>query len=243
MGRLGVILSAIWNKILGRQEDKYYNEILDLSYEQMQAKVVKVGQGLASVAQSKHSILALVTENRKTADKYDNAAIEFLKAGDEEKATQALLEKAYVDQELVHLQEDLNDVTEQQSALTATKKDLDRMIRQFAAQKEALKGRHTAAKATAEIAETMTGISETSMDVGQTVGRMRERTAQMEARAAGVKELMASGALENMFTPGVTSLDRSVAAIGRETKVQEDLARLKKELFAKGELAEPAKTV
>lgn len=230
MGRLGIIIRAIWSKMLGRQEDKHYNEILDLSYEQMQQKVVQVGQGLASVAQSKHRILQLVKSNRAEAQKYEGAAVKFLGAGDEEQARQSLDAKAYVDQELASLQTDLSEVDARQEELSATKKDLDRLLRQFAAQKEALKGRHAAAKATAEIAETMTGISESAMNVGQTVGRMRERTDQLEARAAGIQELMSSGALENMFTPGQTTLDRSVSEIERKSAVDADLDRLRKQL-------------
>lgn len=235
MGRLGVIIRAIWSKLLGRQEDKHYNEILDLSYEDMQRKVVQVGQGLASVAQSKHRILQLVKSNRTEAQKYERAAVQFLEKGDEDQARQSLAAKAYIDQEMVALQSDLNEVDDRQKNLQATKKDLDRMVSQFLHQKETLKARHTAAKATAEIAETMTGISDKAMDVGQTVGRMRERTDQLEARAAGIQELMSSGALENMFAPDQTPLDRSVSEIERQSAVEADLDRLKKQL-------EPAKS-
>lgn len=233
MARLGVILRAIWSKILGKQEDKHYNEILDLSYEDMQGKVVKVGQGLASVAQSKHRILALVKSNRTEAEKFEGAAVKFLEAGNEDLARQSLEQKSYVDQQLVGLQSDLDEVDHQQAQLEATKKDLDRMVSQFAAQKEALKGRHAAAKATAEIAETMTGISDKAADVGHTVGRMTERTEQLEARAAGIQELMSSGALQNMFKPGQTSLDRSVAEIERKSSIDADLDRLKKQITPK----------
>lgn len=233
MGRLGTIFRAIWNKILGKQEDKYYGEILDLSYEDMQRKVVQVGQGLASVAQSKHRILSLVTSNRSEAQKFEGAAVKFLEAGQEDLARQALEQKSYVDQQLIGLQQDLDDVDSQQKALEATKKDLDRMVAQFAAQKEALKGRHAAAKATAEIAETMTGISDKAMDVGHTVGRMTERTEQLEARAAGIQELMSSGALQNMFAPNQTALDRSVAEIERSSSIDADLERLKKGITQK----------
>lgn len=230
MGRLTVILRAIWSKLLGRQEDKHYNEILDLSYEDMQKRTIMVGQGLADVAQSKHRILQLVKSNRSEATKFEGAAVKFLEAGDEENARQSLEQKAYVDQELAALQTDLDEVETQQAGLEATKKDLDRMVGQFLHQKELLKARHTAAKATAEIAATITGISDKASDVGQTVGRMRERTDQLEARAAGIQELMSSGALENMFTPGRTALDHSVAEIERKSAVDSDLARLKKQL-------------
>lgn len=234
MGRLGVIIRAIWNKILGRTEDKYYNDILDLSYEQMQARVVEVGQGLAAVAQSKHRILQLVKANREEAVKYETAAVKFLEAGDESNARASLEQKAYIDQHMGALQTDLDEVNARQTDLEATKKDLDRMVGQFLHQKETLKARHTAAKASSEIAETITGISSKAMDAGQTIGRMRERTNQLEARAAGIKELMSSGTLENALT-GQTALDGNVAAIERKSAVDGDLARLKRQL-------EPAKS-
>lgn len=229
MGRLGVIFRAIWNKMLGRTEDKYYNDILDLSYEDMQLRVVEVGQGLASVAQSKHRILQLVKGNRMEAGKYETAAVKFLEAGDEANARASLEQKAYIDQQLLALQSDLDEVGARQKELEATKKDLDRMVGQFLHQKETLKARHTAAKASSEIAETITGISSKAMNVGQTIGRMRERTDQLEARAAGIQELMSSGALENQLT-GQSALDGNVSAIERKSAVDDDLARLKKQL-------------
>lgn len=230
MARLGVIFRAIWSKILGRAEDKHYREILDLSFEDMQKMVIQVGRDLASVAESKHRIIKLVQNNRADAERYESAAVKFLEAGDEEHARQALEQKSYVDQQLTALQADLSEVDAQQQELEATKKQLDRKVEEFRSQKELLKARHTAASASARIGETVTGISEEAMNVGQTVGRMRERTESLEARAAGIKELMSSGALEDMFTPGQTALDRSAAEIERKSSVDEDLARLKKQL-------------
>jgi phage shock protein A len=236
MGRLKNIFRAIWNAMLGRAEDKHYGELLDLTFDDLQEQVVKVKQGLASVAQSKHTILQLVKKNREDALRYEEAARNFLAAGDEDRARQALDQKAYVDGELTALQADLDSAQQDQDEFEATSRQLEVRVQQFKSKKERMKADHTLAKASVEIGETFTGISNDAASAGRTIGRMEERTNQLKARAAGINELMSSGALDDAFaTPGSTALDRSAAELTRKAGVDADLDRLRKEL-------EPAKT-
>ena len=125
MGRLKNIFRAMWNAMLGRAEDKHYGELLDLTYEQLQDKVVEVKQGLANVAQAKHRILQLVKKNRDEAGKYEENARQFLAAGDEDRARQSLEQKAYVDAELTALQNELDTTEATQQQLEATSRQLE----------------------------------------------------------------------------------------------------------------------
>lgn len=235
MARLKNIFRAIWNSMLGRTEDKYYGDLLDLTYEDLQEKVVQVKQGLASVAQAKHRILQLVQKNRNEAEKYEEAARHFLGSGDEDRARQALEQKAYVDQQLASLQTELNETEHTQRELEATSRQLEVRVQQFLSQKETMKASHAAAKASVEVGELFTGISKDASNAGRTIGRMQERTEQLEARAAGIQELMSSGALDDAFAPeGSTALTRAGEDLTRKASVDADLARLKEEL-------EPAK--
>ena len=230
MGRLGNIFRALWSKMLGRTEDKYYRELLDLSYEDFAAMVTQVGVDLAGVAQSKNRLMKLISDAREKASGYETAAVRFLEAGDEDSARAALDLKAQLLQQVAEFESQLAIVNEKQTDLEATKKQLDLQVTQFQSTKEVMKARHTAAKATARAAETVTGISGKAMDVGQVVGRLRESTEQLEARGEGIKELMSKGALENMLNPGQTPMDRSIAALDREKSVSEDMDRLKRQL-------------
>lgn len=235
MARLKNIFRAIFNAFLGRTEGKYYGELLDLTFEQLQDRLIEAKQGLAGVAQAKHRLLQLQKKNRDESLKFETAAASFLQAGDEDKARQALTQKAFVDQQLTPLQGEIDQVAQRQAELEATIKELEVRVQQFMTKKEVMKANRAAAEAQVEIAEQFTGISKDAANIGRTVARLEESTEQLEARSAGMNELMSSGALDDMITPGATALDRSAAELARSSSVEADLERLKKQL-------EPAKT-
>ena len=68
----------------------------------------------------------------------------------------------------------------------------------FRTQKETIKATYTAAEAQTRIGEAFSGISEEMGDVGMAVQRAQDKTAQMQARAGAIDELMASGALDDV---------------------------------------------
>ena len=234
MGRLGNIFRAMWNKMLGRTEEKYYKEMLDLSYEDFSNMVAEVGADLAGVAQSKNRISRLSEDAKANANRYEEAAVKFLEAGNEGDARAALEQKAQLMQMVQEFDSQLADVNTRQAELEATKKQLDTELTKFQSTKEMMKARHTAAKATAEAAETVTGISQKAMNAGRVIQRLQESTAQLEARGEGIKELMAKGVLDNVLDPGKTPLDRSVDSLERKTMVDDDIARLKRQLAPSG---------
>jgi phage shock protein A len=66
-------------------------------------------------------------------------------------------------------------------------------------------------------------------DVGLAIQRAQDKTEQMQARAAAVDELTASGALEDYTAQG-DDLDRQLAQVSERSQVDDELARLKSEL-------------
>src|SRR5690606_29610755 len=76
-----------------------------------------------------------------------------------------------------------------------------------------------------------TGISEEMGDVGLAIQRAEDKTAQMQARAGAVDELLASGALDDVTGSGPrddiqAELDRMASTTG----VEAELERMKLEL-------------
>ena len=67
----------------------------------------------------------------------------------------------------------------------------------FRTRKETIKATYTAAEAQTRINEAFSGISEEMGDVGLAIQRAEDKTAQMQARAGAIDELLASGALED----------------------------------------------
>lgn len=230
MKRLKLIFNSIWSAFLGRQESKYHREILDLSYEQMLDGLTEVNRDLANVATSKHRILQLVKQAREKSEKLFTDAGRFVQAGDEASARQTLARKAIVDQQANELDAQAASIGTRQVALEANQRELQTRIEGFKAEKEMIKARHAAAKATAAIGETATGIASDGREAQKAVGRITEATEQLEARGDALSELIQSGALEDVFNPGQSPLDRQALEMARNESVDADLAKLQKQL-------------
>jgi phage shock protein A len=65
-------------------------------------------------------------------------------------------------------------------------------------------------------------------DVGLAVQRAEDKTAQMQARAGAIDELIASGALDDQISlGGGDDIDRELAALSSTSSVEAELAQLK----------------
>jgi phage shock protein A len=69
-------------------------------------------------------------------------------------------------------------------------------------------------------------------DVGLAIQRAEDKTAQMQARAGAIDELLASGALEDHVGGGQDSIQAELDKIGASSDVDSELARLKGEISA-----------
>ncbi len=89
------------------------------------------------------------------------------------------------------------------------------------------------------VGEAATGIGEHMADVGMAIQRAKDKTEQMQARAATVDELTSPGALEDYTAQG-DDLDRQLAQLSQSSHVDDELAKLKTELAAGPEQTPPA---
>ena len=112
-----------------------------------------------------------------------------------------------------------------------SEKQLQAKIEAFRSEKEVIKAQYSAAEAQVRIGEAATGIGNQMEDTGLAIQRARDKTAQMEARASAVEELVAAGTLED-FTSDKTSLDRELEQIQATNQVDRELERLKTEVGA-----------
>jgi len=94
-----------------------------------------------------------------------------------------------------------------------------------------IKAQYSAAEAQVKIGEAATGIGEQMADTGLAIQRAKDKTEQMQARAAAVDELTASGALED-FTAQGDDLDRQLAQVSASAQVDDELAKMKAQLGA-----------
>ncbi len=94
----------------------------------------------------------------------------------------------------------------------------------FRTRKETIKATYTAAEAQTRINEAFSGISEEMGDVGLAIQRAEDKTAQMQARAGAIDELLASGALEDHVSGGTdyiqAELDKIGASVGVDVRAR-----------------------
>ena len=195
MGRTMTIIKAKWSKLLDRAENPA--ETLDYSYEEQLRQLQNVKRGIADVATAKKRLELQYTSMQQQVDKLDGQARDALKAGREDLAREALTRKAAIQAQLDGLMEQGQQLEAQQQKLIEGEKTLQAKVESFRTQKEVIKAQYSAAEAQVRIGEAATGIGEEMADVGLAIQRAKDKTEQMQARAAAVEELTAAGALED----------------------------------------------
>ena len=203
-------------------------QTLDYSYEKQLEMLQKVRRGVADVATSRKRVELQIASLDKQLSKLDDQARAALAAGREDLAREALIRKSAVGQQINDLHVQLEQLTVQEQKLTVASQQLQTKVESFRTQKETLKATYSAAEAQVRINEAFTGISSELGDVGLAIQRAEDRTAQMQARAGAMEELMATGALE--VTGGKDSLTAELERMAADNQVENDLAALKAEL-------------
>jgi Phage shock protein A (IM30), suppresses sigma54-dependent transcription len=102
----------------------------------------------------------------------------------------------------------------------------------FRTRKETIKATYTAAEAQTRINEAFSGISEEMGDVGMAIQRAEDKTAQMQARAGAIDELMASGALDDAVGGQRDDIQSELDMMSASSDVESELSRLKGEITA-----------
>ena len=100
----------------------------------------------------------------------------------------------------------------------------------FRTRKETIKATYTAAEAQTKISDAFSGLGKELGDVGQAIQRAEDKTQQLQARAAAVDELLASGALDDPTGLGQDDLTRELDALASTAQVDNELAALKASL-------------
>jgi phage shock protein A len=228
MKRVSTIFRAKANKQLDKMEDP--RETLDYSYQTQLELLQKVRRGVADVATSRKRVELQMNQLQQTGDKLDRQARDSLAAGREDLAREALSRKSGVQGQLSDLQAQYASLQGEEEKLTAASQRLQAKVDAFRVRKETIKATYTAAEAQTRIGEAVSGISEEMGDVGMAVQRAQDKTAQMQARAGAIDELMASGALDDVTAQPNDDIQRELDQMGSSHDVDRELARLKGEL-------------
>ncbi|MGB7981375.1 MAG: PspA/IM30 family protein [Candidatus Nanopelagicales bacterium] len=224
--RFKLIFKSKANAAMDKAENP--GQTLDYSYEKQLEMLQKVRRGVADVATSRKRVELQIASLDKQLAKLDGQARAALGAGREDLAREALTRKAATSQQITDLHVQLDQLTGQEQKLTVASQQLQAKVETFRTQKETIKATYSAAEAQVRINEAFTGISSELGDVGMAIQRAEDRTAQMQARAGAMEELMATGALES--TGGKDALTAELERLSSDSLVENELAAMRAEV-------------
>jgi phage shock protein A len=229
MKRMGLIFRSKANKALDRAEDP--RETLDYSYQRQLELLQKVRRGVADVATSRKRLELQLNQLGQQQQKLHDQAQKALSMGREDLAREALTRRSGLQQQVDSLQQQHAQLQGEEEKLTLASQRLQAKVESFRTQKESMKATYTAAEAQTKIGEAFSGISEEMGDVGYAMQRAQDKTAQMQARAGAIDELLASGALEDVSSPGgQDDISRELDAMSSTSDVELELAQMKQQV-------------
>jgi len=226
--RFTLIFKSKANKALNKAEDP--REILDYSYEKQLELLQKVRRGVADVATSRKRIELQVQGLEKQEVKLEEQARAALAGNREDLAREALVRRSGLHQQIADLNVQLAQLQEQEEKLVVASQQLQSKVEAFRSRKETIKATYSAAEAQTKINEAFTGISSELGDVGLAVQRAEDKTAEMQAQAGAIDELMASGALEDPSGMSKDSITVELERMASESEVEAQLAAMKNQL-------------
>ena len=189
--RMSLIFRAKTDKALDKLEDP--RQTLDYSYQRQLELLQKVRRGVADVATSRKRVELQANGLNTQADKLTQQAQKALEVGREDLAREALTRRSGLQQQLTDLQAQHAQLQGEEEKLTRASQRLQAKVDAFRTRKETIKATYSAAEAQTRINEAFSGISEEMGDVGLAIQRAEDKTAQMQARAGAIDELLASG--------------------------------------------------
>jgi phage shock protein A len=226
MKRISLIFRSKASKALDRAEDP--RETLDYSYQKQIELLSKVRRGVADVATSRKRVELQANQLEQQSQKLQDQAQKALGMGREDLAREALTRKSGLTGQINDLKMQQAQLQGEEEKLTLASQRLQAKVESFRTKKETIKATYTAAEAQTRINEAFSGISEEMGDVGMAVQRAEDKTAQMQARAGAIDELIASGALDDasQINRG-DDISRELEAMSSESEVENELARLR----------------
>jgi phage shock protein A len=224
--RFTLIFRSKANKALDRAEDP--RETLDYSYQRQLDLLSKVRRGVADVATSRKRVELQIKQLEQQSTKLQDQAQKAITMDREDLAREALTRRSGLSTQIADLRTQLDQLQGEEEKLTLAQQRLQAKVEAFRTRKETIKATYTAAEAQTRINEAMSGIGDELGDVGAAIQRAEDKTAQMQARAGAIDELIASGALEDVSAiGGGDDIARELDALSSKADVEAELAALK----------------
>jgi phage shock protein A len=207
-------------------------EALDLSYQKQLEALQQVKRGVAEVVISEKRLEIQASQLRQNQQKLQGQAKLAVQQGRDDLARLALTRSQAAKGQLESLEQQIQQLKDQEQKLELTSQRLQSRVESFRTQRDTLKAQYSAAQASARIGEAVTGISSDMTDVNLMLERAQDKTTQMQARAAAIDQLVSSGPIDALGSPGGDDIDRQLQAGVQGAAVESQLSQLRQEVLA-----------
>src|SRR4030081_396551 len=228
--RMSSVFQQKVNSALDKAEDP--QQALDFSYEKQLEALQQVRRNVADVLTSEKRLELQAAQLKQNQSKLQAQAQTALQQGREDLARLALTRGQKAQAQRAALGQQIEKMKDQEQKLELMAQKLQAKVEAFRTQKETIKAQYSAAQASTKIGEAVTGLSEQMADVNLMVERAQNKTTQMQARAAAIDDLVASGTLDQIGTGSTDEIDRQLASGTTKITVDSQLAEMKRQLAA-----------
>lgn len=225
VSRITYVLKSWLNWFVNRSSDPAKE--LDYSYEQLRDELQDVKRGVADLTTQRKRLEKQRDRLQANVEKHNDQARAAVNQDREDLAKRALQKKQANMEQLEQLDSQITELERTQEMLIEKKNELATEVSAFRTKKETMKARHAAAEASVEATEAVTGLSETG--VAEAIEQIEQETEEMEARAAALEELEASGELDNVLEEG-DSIDQELDRVTSDDQINAELETLRNEM-------------
>jgi phage shock protein A len=215
--RISRVFRSNVNAAVSAAEDP--EKILEQTVADMQEDLVKLRQAVAGAIASQKRIEQQYNQAEVQSGEWYRRAQLALQKGDENLAREALSRKQTFSETAVSLKQQLDQSSGQVAKMRQGMTDLESKIAKYKTEKDMLKARAKAAKATEQLSQAMGQIDTTSA-VGA-FDRMKEKVLEMEAKSEAIAELAGD------------SLDQQFLSLESNSDVESELQMMKAQLEPK----------
>ncbi len=177
-------------------------EALEAAYRRQADALQQARRGIAEVVTSHKRLELQARRFRESQGRLREQARQALLSGREDLARIFLTRAQAAATQLASLELQVAGLREQEARLELATQRLKARVEGFRSQKDVFRAQYSAARASARIGESMTGISREMGDVGRMLEAARERTREMQARAAAIDQLVATSHTATIGTGG-----------------------------------------
>jgi len=236
LGRVADLFHAKTNKLLNALEDP--NDTLDLSYEKMLTGLQETKGHLADVVAQQISLERQIgAVDTEIAGAEEDAATA-VRAGRDDLAKAALVHRQRALDTRQTLINAHDAIVPQVEKLSGYQQQLEARIDKFRTQKETMKASYAAAKAQVQVTQAITGVGDQLGRVGSAYGRAEDKMLAMRDKADAMDGMIRQGLLTDSLDKR-DAATREIAQLRSEHAVEDDLARLKRQLGVENKAALP----